>query len=152
MKKSIKISILFFALIIADSCSKYPDGPKFSLRTKKARAAGDWKIETIAKNGVDITSSYLDLVGANYRLDVEKSGAYKVSSADTSSTGLGTVALTDPQSGKWELGEDKDDIYFTPDNGRELSFKILRLMNKSLWLRNTESNGNSYEIHYVPAD
>ncbi|MGZ3900983.1 MAG: hypothetical protein ACXVNM_14665 [Bacteroidia bacterium] len=133
--------ILFvFALVafIFTGCNKYQDGPKFSLLTKKARLTGDWKIDKVYFNGNDITDAYKTAVGANFVLDIEKDGNYKV-------TG------NFPDQGKWKFGEDKDDVYFTPNStGIEDAERILRLKNKELWLRHTESNGDVKIVHYIP--
>jgi hypothetical protein len=127
----------FISVIFIPSCKKYEDGPAFSLRTKKARISGDWKIESVSENGVDQTSLYTAVVGAGYTLDLEKDGVYRV-------TG------NFPDKGKWKLGEDKDDIYMTSDDpgSKEEAYRILRLKNKELWLRMTESNGTIIVFKY----
>ncbi|MFL5752160.1 MAG: lipocalin-like domain-containing protein [Bacteroidia bacterium] len=124
------------------SCNKYEDGPKLSLRTKKARLSGDWKIEKVLYNGTDVTSSSVAFLGSNYELDLEKDGKLKESGNGFSYTGT------------WKLGEDKDDVEFKYDNNPgsatgEESYRILKLKNKELWLKHTSSNGDVSETHLI---
>ncbi len=136
--KIIKIvTIAFIAVTVISSCTKYPDGPKFSLLTKKARITNNWKIEAVSFNGSDITSSYKFIVGDNYVLSITKDGKY-------SSTGN----VSD--DGTWKFGEDKDDAYFTSSKAgsSEQAYRILRLESKSMWFKHTESNGDVTIIKY----
>lgn len=50
-----KKHILFFLLLIFcfTDCKKYPDGPLVSFRTKRARIAGLWEVESFLVNGAD---------------------------------------------------------------------------------------------------
>lgn len=129
-------SIAIVALLIITSCGKYEEGPDFSLRSKKARIKGDWVLEKYTYNDEDRTELAKDANGANFVLKIEDS-EYKI---------LGNNA----DEGTWELGEDKDDIYFKsndPDT-EETAFRILRLKNKEMWLRHTKANGDVEVIHY----
>lgn len=138
MKTTFKaISVLFLGLIILSSCGKYEDGPKFSLLTKKARLCGEWVIDQVMFNDVDQTSAFQSFVGTDFVLEIEKDGKYRTEGQN-------------PDSGTWELGEDKDDIYFLSDaqGATEIAYRILRLKNKELWLRHTDTNGDVTEIHY----
>ncbi len=131
------VTVALLATAVLPSCSKYPDGPKFSLLTKKQRLTGDWTIESVTFNGNDQTALYKTLVGENYVLDIEKDGKYKVSG-------------NAPDDGTWKLGEDKDDVYFTSSKpgATEQSNKILRLKSKELWLKSTASNGDATIVKY----
>ncbi len=128
------IALIAIAASVAtlDSCKKYEEGPAFSLRTKKARLTGDWKIASVTNDGNDITSSF----NSNFEWDIEGDGAYTVKAAGS---GTNTANL----SGKWKFGEDKDDVYFTDGTtGSEVSYRITRLKNTELWMKNTASNGS----------
>src|SRR4051812_28004631 len=120
MKTLIK-SIFALAIFttILSSCGKYEEGPKISLRSKKARLSGDWTLEKLTYDGVDVTSS----IGGTVMLDIEKDGGYK-------STFNGTVS----DEGKWELGEDKDDVFMTSNDTGSVkeSYRILKLKNKEM--------------------
>ena len=119
-------------------CKKYEEGPKLSLRTKKMRLCHEWKISNVTLNGVDVTSTY----AADYQLHIEKNGSYHVT--------YGTAT----DEGKWELGEDKDDIYMTSNlpGSVEQAFRILKLKNNEIWLRNTLPNGDKIISKYGRAD
>jgi hypothetical protein len=101
MKKNIfkSAAILLLSVFVLSACSKYEEGPKFTLLTKKARLSGEWVIESVTYNTTDITSSYEALLGANFVLEIEKDGGYRTEGSN-------------PDTGTWELGEDKDDIRF----------------------------------------
>jgi hypothetical protein len=145
--KVLSKSILFIALIsstLFSACGKYEDGPKFSLASKKSRLAGDWKIEKFLFNSSDQTATYLASVGNDFKMDIEKSGSYKI-------TGSPMVA----DEGSWKLGEDKDDITFNSSiytSSSADTYRILRLKSKELWWKQTQPNGDVWETHFVPAD
>jgi hypothetical protein len=137
MKTIIKtLSVLLIIAATFSGCKKYEDGPKFSLLTKKMRLCHEWKLTGLSFNGADLT------VPADYKLDIEKSGTYKVTFAGFSGDGT------------WKLGEDKDDIYMTSSaaNSTEDAFRILRLKSKELWLRSTATNGDKTIFKYGRAD
>ena len=123
--------VALFGLMIV-SCGKYEEGPAVSLLTKKQRLTGDWTLESYSSDGVDLTSQMQAVVGSSFEWQIEKDGHYHMT---------GNIN----QSGTWELGEDKDDVRFTPDTGSVDSYRILRLKNKELKLRYTNSNG-TYDI------
>lgn len=126
------LALLFIIAATFSGCKKYEEGPKFSLRTKKMRLCHEWKITSLSINGIEVTAP------VDYKLDIEKSGSYHTSFA----------GFTD--EGKWELGEDKDDIYTTSNvpGSLEQAFRILKLKNDELWLRNTLPNGDKYIYKY----
>ncbi|HTL83366.1 MAG TPA: hypothetical protein VL651_16740 [Bacteroidia bacterium] len=137
MKKFIIASLLFIGLSFTfTSCGKYVDGPKISLLTKKMRVTGHWTLNKYYDvNGNDITTTAQSGLGSSWELQIEKDGSYK---------STGNVG----ESGTWKLGEDKDDIIFTPSSGTEYSYRILRLKNKEMWLRITNPQG-LYEKMYL---
>jgi hypothetical protein len=133
MKKYILASTiaLFSVAVVTTSCNKYEDGPAFSLLTKKMRLTGDWTLENYTSDGTDITS-FVQSAWGNAEWQIEKDGTYKI-----------TGNIND--SGTWELGEDKDDVFFTPTGDPQESYRILRLKNTELWLRMTNANG-TYDV------
>ena len=58
--KILLFTLTIFGLTIGPqfitSCKKYPDGPEFSLRTRKERLANTWKVDNYKINGTDFTS------------------------------------------------------------------------------------------------
>ena len=138
MKTLLKSSVFIFAVLtLLTACNKYEDGPKFSLLTKKARLSGEWVIESVTYNTTDVTSTYVSAVGANYVMEIEKDGKYRTEGAN-------------PDTGTWTLGEDKDDVRFLSDQSgsTEMSYRILKLQSKALWLKYTETNGDILEVQY----
>jgi hypothetical protein len=139
MKKNIlkATALVVLSIFVLTSCNKYEDGPKFSLLTKKARLSGEWVVESITYNSTDVTSSYLEILGANFVLEIDKKGTYKTEGLD-------------PDSGTWSLGEDKDDIRIlsSTSGSTEDTYRILKLKNKNLWWKQTQSNGDIVEFHF----
>jgi hypothetical protein len=128
--------VLFIAVSVFESaCTKYPDGPKISLLSRKSRLINTWKVEKADINGTDVTSLY-----SGFIMDIKKDGTYAAT----------TGTFTD--TGKWELGEDADDMYTTSDTpgSLEQAHRLLRLKSKELWTRITAPNGEKTIIHYVP--
>jgi hypothetical protein len=63
MKKVLKkytVLLLLVLLIVPASCGKYDDGPWFSIYSKKERASGNWRFESVTVDGVDQTVEYAD--------------------------------------------------------------------------------------------
>lgn len=139
MKKIIIGGLIALAAVTVSttSCNKYEDGPAFSLLTKKSRLCGEWVIDKYFYNDVDQTTNYNSLVGANYVLEIEKDGNYRTEGSFT-------------DNGTWELGEDKDDVRMKSNqaNSSEVSYRILRLKSKELWLRYTAPNGDIEKFYY----
>ena len=60
--RTLKLTTLLLALtlVFGSTSCKYEDGPSLSLRTKKARLAGEWIIEkTVNKDGKETTIKQL---------------------------------------------------------------------------------------------
>jgi hypothetical protein len=129
------IAIAIFLLLA--ECKKYPEGPAFSLRTKKARLAGEWQLAQAIRGGLDSTEYYKAVLGSNYRLIIKKYEIYWI---------YGNY----PGDGTWRLSEDKTTIYFKPtlQSAPELSYQIMRLKNRELWLRDVDSRGNIRDTKY----
>ena len=128
--KSIFVAAIASSFLLS-SCGKFEEGPKISFRSAKSRLCGDWEIKSVTSSGVDVTSMF-----AGVTLDIEKDGGYKFSQGSSTA------------EGKWELGEDKDDVFFTPNDTSsiKMSYRILKLKNKEMKLRYTNSNGG-YDIY-----
>ncbi len=63
-----KTYIIFFSFIFAFaifSCSKYEDGPLISLKSKKNRLLGEWKVVEFKKDNEDLTQMYMDSCGCD---------------------------------------------------------------------------------------
>lgn len=130
--KTLKITTLFLALamVFGSTSCKYEEGPALSLRTKKARVAGEWEIEkTIESDGTEDTDSD----GITYTF--EKDGTGKAESSE--------AGFTFSFDFTWEFTDSKKKMKMTFDGDSEES-TILRLTNKEMWLKDTDG----YQIHF----
>lgn len=127
--KKLAIAFLFLGLVFS-SCKKYVDGPKISLRTHTQRLTGNWTIEAATYNGNDIMSLFKT--------------SEKMVFLHSKRWGY------DGDYGTWSLGEDGDDVTLTSDfsGTQPKAYRILRLMNTSLWLKYTDPSGNITETHW----
>ncbi len=122
--KTRHILLVVGTLIAASStnCGKYDDGPRLSIRTKKARIANIWQFDkVIASNGSTVTSLYDGMT-----VEFTKDGKYIEEQQSYSTTGT------------WELADDKEKIKITYDNSSSSPnvLTIRRLTNKEFWFEN----------------
>ena len=135
MNKKKHIIVLFaFFMIFSFSCSKYEDGPKFSLRTKKQRIARSWKVEYSInlQNGIEHSADFNDWV-----IEFSKEGSFEQK-----------IIYGEQQnsySGSWKfIGENQLRLNFSNNAGKQTVFyTILRLSKKELWLKDSFE-----ETHY----
>jgi len=128
MNKWVTPALLLTGIACATlSCSKYEDGPKFSLLTKKMRLTRSWDAkELVYDGGASVVDSSNDLLTFENNGDAHYSiGAFSV-------------------YGSWDFSDEKDLIRVTY-GGTTDELKILRLTKKELWLR---TNNESYYIRY----
>lgn len=132
MKNVIKtmIAILAVGSLLLGSCSKYEDGPGFTVRTAKARVSGDWKLTSYTLNGVDYTSSLPTIT-----MTIEKDGSYSA----TYSSGSGSVT----ESGTWVFNDDKTTIAFTASSNTD-TYTITELKSKEMKLQ--QVSGSNTEV------
>lgn len=137
-----KIPILFCALLLSlpilfSSCKKYEDGPMISLLTKKSRLCGEWKLESYTLNDSDLTSAFQLARGSDYVLTISKDETYKEK---------GNFS----DEGTWKFRDNKEAFFriSSKPGAFENTYKILRLKNKSLWIKQTASNGDIAVIKY----
>ena len=121
------LTVLGAASLTTVGCNKYEDGPKLSLRTKKARIVGEWNVESIGS----------EVLGSTYsiNLNFEKSGSLTV----TSSYSYNGYSQSYSYAGSWEFSSDKEEIELIIDGNIEI-FEIKRLTNKEVWLDEDESS------------
>jgi hypothetical protein len=119
--KTLKITlfaiILSLSLPLINSCNKYPEGPKFTLLSKKERMQGQWDLkETDHADGTVTYDPYNNIMELTEDFD------YSYTS--------GNITI----SGEWEFASDKEKVTFKIGN-LSLTYKIMRLKNKDLWLQ-----------------
>jgi len=132
--KKILLPLLVLTLVLG-SCKKYEEGHGFSLRSKKARVAGEWKIEKEIYNGQD------EPLDADDKDDVwkfDKDGTFEFQDPGNST-----------QKGKWSFDDKKEKITLT-DDGSSFAFviEVIRLTNKEFWYTYTDGSDVS-ETHLM---
>jgi hypothetical protein len=126
------LSIVFFFVLSFSSCQKYEEGPGFTLRTKKARITGEWRLTRVVDEDFNGSSPNEQLSWYIYKdgsIEIEQFGG---------SWG-GNISVT----GKWEFLDEKETLslsmqgeYFSGD------YKILRLTMNDLWILDETPSGN----------
>lgn len=138
MKQNKIILIALVVILSATSCSKYPDGPMFSLRTKTERVTNNWKVAQALDNGVDETADY-----TKYELDLAKDGGATLA-AKYVTFGVTYEFVT---VGTWSFVDDKNKISFVLDNDDANGvYQILKLQEDEMWLKKDQG---TIELHYV---
>lgn len=128
MKLKQLIPLVLFAALIVAACKKYEDGPAISLRSKKKRVEGIWKIDKkfdAQEEQLQLTSDDLKV-----RWEFEDTIYREVFS--------GTTQI----SGTWEFTESKERIlvnYEDTTGKYTRDYRILRLTNSDLWLKFEDS-------------
>lgn len=132
MKKSFLGSLVL--LLIFTSCSKYPDGPAFSLLTKKERLCNDWVLVEREING-DI----FEEGSVKTKMSIEKDGSYSISSTINQ---LGQLQ-GEHEHGMWKFDDTKKLLYLynkdasgsNENNDPDRTYTIMELRNKKLRLK-----------------
>lgn len=130
--------LLFASVLLLASCSKYEEGPKLSLLSKKARLTGTWQYGTLLKNGTDITAS----VNRSFtHLKLEKNGTASFINEHNAEMNL---------TGNWEFDHDKQNLVLKMNMPTDAinteTYQIIKLKKDELWLRIVLDN-HTYEDH-----
>src|SRR4051812_47525812 len=108
MKHFKHIFLLIFLATVFSTCSKYPDGPEFSLSTKKSRIRGIWILESLLVNGDDSTAIYCNL------------STLGCTGAEFGPKGHSVYSVgPEGDTGRWEFSNNQNNIiiYNTSGNG-----------------------------------
>lgn len=122
------LKIFLLVIIISTSCSRYEDGPDFSLRSREVRLCKTWKVESVVdlRTNTDMTSNYAD-----WTETFQEDGTYY------------NIIAGNRNDGKWEF-KGKNEIIILQGTLSPIK-TILRLTNKELWLFDLTN-----EWHYIP--
>lgn len=132
MNKHLQFAAFLLILLSVASCGKYEEGPSFSLRSKKARVANEWKIDYAYDLG-DQQETTADFAGETWTFT--KDGEFfEKENGELDNTG------------KWEFISDKEEIAISFPADIE-KYTILRLKENEMWLRDHEE-----ELHLVPVE
>lgn len=141
MKKTIFFSVL--SLIVAttflSSCSKYDEGSKFTLLTKKSRMVNNWHLTSITQDGVSLNMS-----GILLDLNLMKDGS---ATTTLSYTVLGQT-FTDVTNGTWEFNADKSKLVLT-ETGATVTdeYTILKLTKDEMKTEQIDASTGSVSIN-----
>lgn len=130
------------AMMLFFSCSKYEDGPDFSLHSKKERLSNSWIVRSAYVNDAERTLDYYD-VYRNFHMTIGSDQQYTLS---YNPYGLEQYMET----GAWEFNGDKTHVLFTSAGGKNVDYTILRLQKNDLRVKYTDENKVEWEIHYIP--
>ena len=136
--KTLKITTLFLAaaLTFGSTSCKYEEGPGISLRTKKARVAGEWIIEkSIESDGT------VDTEWDGFEVNFDKDGTGKTSITYS----LGGVSITDEATFKWEFSDSKKKLKVTDEDGEVDESTILRLTNDEMWVKDADNYQTNFK-------
>ncbi|MBR9861244.1 hypothetical protein GYB22_10960 [bacterium] len=122
-KSTLAIIGLAAILINIASCT-YPEGPSFSLKTKKSRLVGIWN--TTDADGVQLN-------GARLLLEFKSDGTLHYIIRDKENT------AEERNFGEWKWESDKEEIEIDINN-TEFTLEIRRLTNKELFLEDPEDD------------
>ncbi len=136
MKKlfGILAAVAIVGSVVMTSCSKYEEGPSLSLRSKKARLAGEWSISNVTLNGTDVTSLMLPS-GSSYTMTIEKDGTW------TSSYSASGFSST--EAGTWEFVDSKEKLKIVTTGSSDTdgdTSTIVMLKNKELKLKDVSGS------------
>lgn len=121
MKKTFLLCILIAGIFM--SCSKYEEGPEFSLISKKNRISKKWQFKEVIhiESSTDISGLY-----ESKTWEFEKSGDFQEF--------FGTLGST----GSWSFSGDTD-LKITK-NSNTNTYGILRLASDELWVEDSDNN------------
>ncbi len=131
MKKGTSQKLLLAAAVVTilnfSSCSKYEDGPSFTLKTKMSRLAQEWEVVMLGNEPMDNdTKLYLEF---------EKDGDFKAKYTYI----YDNQPTTYVYSGEWEWDDSKETIEVVIDN-EMLEWKVMRLTNSELWFKDQDND------------
>jgi len=112
MKRFFTLFLLVSVLaMVAPACSKYANGPKFTLLTKKCRLVNDWTLTSYMINGNEFIASQPQI-----KLVLDKDETFSWSSTQSV---LGQLQ-SQFDNGTWSLSDDKVSLLMLP-KGEEIA-------------------------------
>ena len=135
--KTLKLTTLLLALtlVFGSTSCKYEEGPALSLRTKKARVAGEWMVE----KSIDADGT-VDNDGGDEVYNFDKDGTGKI----TFTTTIGGTTSSSDINFKWEFTDSKKKIKIDIDGFDAEESTILRLTNKEMWIEDVDKD----QVHF----
>jgi hypothetical protein len=131
MKKLFFIGLATLAVGSATltSCSKYEEGPSFTLSSKKSRVVGHWTLTSRTSSGVsNLVPGYSEV------LHIDEDGTFK----DTAYVNFQLVNYSAPIEGTWAFSDDK--------------LQLIMNSNTSVSTSNFSSGENAFDIIKLSKD
>lgn len=117
--KKLLLAMAVVIMLNFNSCKKYEDGPRFSLKTKTSRLVGEWEVIKIDGENFQDDNLYLEFdKGGDFTATYE----YKYS---------GTTYKYSYE-GSWEW-DSKKEVIEVDLEGENLEWEVLRLSKDELW-------------------
>lgn len=171
--KNISISLIFvlalsFTGIFFNSCNKYEEGPSISLLSATKRITGTWLLKETVLNdtvinlndlssllsGIDLDSligdfpfAIDDIQISAIKLTFEKDGGGNFLIL----ANLGFLESPISENITWKFDDDKENIDITLFED-DLTFEIVMLTKKELWIRKTETAGGLTSVLLMKLD
>ena len=163
-----QLGTLAIALVLfLASCSKYEEGPGISLRSKKSRLVGDWKMTSITTNGqnsaTSVETDFFECVSGSiieydFTYDIKEltyginedgtwtqNGKYEITYPDDAAyfdctETYTTESASSSNKGTWEFSDDKESLILTYDDSTidPETWKIIELREKKMQLELTD--------------
>jgi hypothetical protein len=126
---------LTLVMMISYSCSKYDDGPFFSLRTKKGRLVGEWELDKVILNGQtqSLDSDY-DIIW-----EFERDGDFEQT--------LEYGSYSYGYNGDWEFDNNGEELEIEINEYGSQTYEINRLTNNELWIE-INDGGDKRELEF----
>ena len=132
-KNTLLLAAAAVTVLNFQSCSKYEDGPAFSLRTKTSRLVGEWEIVRVDGQN---SNAYFG-PGYTYYFEFESDGDFEMK-YEYNDNG---VVYSYSYGGEWEWEDDKASVEVQMDGyGGITEYEIKKLTNSELTLVNKTDN------------
>tara|TARA_B100001564_G_C20585272_1_gene645191 strand:- start:459 stop:935 length:477 start_codon:yes stop_codon:yes gene_type:complete len=135
------LATLALIAIISYGCSKYDDGPAFSLRTKKGRLSGEWELDKI--NGQDPDDYYSNSWSVYNNVEItwtfERDGDFEACMDAEVQYGYSnysySYSYSDCDDGDWEFEDNGEELELQMNGSSyNQTYEINRLSSNELWL------------------
>lgn len=124
MKKLFAFALL---VLVATSCSKYEEGSKFTVLSKKSRLVNEWTLVKVTVNNTDQTSSW-----GTYDFNIKKDDTY------TATWTSGGFSIT--ENGTWAFSDDKLSLIMTDSDGDISDAEIIKLKSNELKIQDVDGS------------
>jgi len=143
MTKSIAkvlVGALFISMFALHGCSRFEDGPGFSLRTVTARLTGkEWNVEKLYGDALESD----EIIVWEFDKDGEMKSTYIENYLDSNGQ---SMTETDIYVYEWKFEDGKTTVELKEDNFI-CQFEILRLTNKEMVLEDEDGDTIEFEAN-----